>query len=126
MPMRVLLVDDSRVMRKMIRRVLHIYRADASVVEAEDGHAALALWSPRAFDLYVLDMNMPGLNGLALLRELRERDAPRRCPVVVVSTFVSDARREQLAELGACFVPKPFSAEDLARALASCTEGHAG
>jgi two-component system chemotaxis response regulator CheY len=117
MTLRVLLVDDSRVMRKMILRVLRMCRDDTEVVEAEDGAEALRVWRPDAFDLYVFDINMPGLNGLMLLQALREREAPRRSPAIMVSTGCSDARRRQLDELGAVFVGKPFAAEALAAAL---------
>jgi CheY-like chemotaxis protein len=125
MPKRVLLVDDSRVMRKMIKRVLELCCGEVHIVEAGDGAAALAEWRPEAFDLYLIDVNMPGVNGVLLLQALRERDGARRCPVIVVSTGVSDARLRQLEELGAVFVAKPFKPEDLARALAQCSgESH--
>lgn len=124
MPKRVLLVDDSRVMRKMIKRVLHMCCGEVDVVEAGDGSEALNEWRPGVFDLYVIDVNMPGVNGVLLLEALRERDGARRCPVIVVSTGVSDARREQLDELGAVFIAKPFTPEDLASALTRCSGGH--
>src|SRR5437660_11845751 len=78
---RVLVVDDDRRLRDMLRRALS--SAGYDVDTAEDGGRALAAISGRAFDLVVLDVLMPGVDGLGVARRLRQRGDPT--PVLMLT-----------------------------------------
>ena len=110
---RVLVVDDSHAMRAFIRAALEEDH-DAEVVEAESGFIALRLLPQDRFDLVVLDVNMPDINGLELIRFLRQSSVHRTVPVLVVSTEGSAKDRERGVSLGAdAFLRKPFTAAEL-------------
>ena len=67
--MNILLVDDHAIVRDGLKRLLQAARGD-TVHEAADGHAALDAVAARRMDLVILDLNLPGLGGLELLRRL--------------------------------------------------------
>lgn len=101
-------------MRAFIRAALEEDH-DAEVVEAESGFVALRVLPQQRFDLVVLDVNMPDINGLELIRFLRKSPTHARVPVLVVSTEASERDRERGASLGAdAFLRKPFTATELA------------
>lgn len=109
----VMVVDDQERMRTMIRRLL---ASEGHVVEsAPDGESALERLARNDVDLVLLDLLMPGANGLQVLSRLRERGCTT--PVIVLSAVPEIAARVDALELGAVdFVPKPFhSAELMAR-----------
>lgn len=117
--LRILLVEDSPSMRRFARTALEAVRAelgDIEVVEATSGFDALR-WLPRGrYDLVVTDINMPDVNGLELVRFIRQSPAHRAVPIVLISTQSSDRDRERGLGLGAnAYLVKPFAAEDLAR-----------
>jgi CheY-like chemotaxis protein len=81
--LQVLHVEDDAAVAEMYR--LGIEHAGYRVTAAADAGAALRLASAGGFDLLLLDMQLPGMDGLQLLRELRVRELTRRLPVVVLS-----------------------------------------
>ena len=106
-----LVVDDSAMMRVMIRRALTLAAPDCEVTEAANGFDALEVLGARTFDAVLTDINMPGMNGPQLLREIDKRGwhHVRR---VVISTDGSDARREEIQDLGVmAYITKPFPPE---------------
>src|SRR5580704_19033284 len=113
-PARVVVVDDSALMRNIVTRSLT--RAGIDVVgSAGDGDEALALCERERPDAMTLDLTMPGLDGLGVLRALRAR-ADSNIPVVVVSAFSAahGARAvDALAEGAFDLVPKPTANESL-------------
>jgi two-component system chemotaxis response regulator CheB len=113
-PARVVVVDDSALMRNIVTRSLK--RAGVEVVgSARDGDEALALCERERPDAMTLDLTMPGLDGLGVLRALRAR-ADSNIPVVVVSAFSAahGARAvDALAEGAFDLVPKPTANESL-------------
>jgi DNA-binding NarL/FixJ family response regulator len=82
---RIALVDDQNLVRHGVRSLLELVDDFEVVGEAEDGVAGLELIADEAPDLVLLDLRMPRLNGLQVLRALRERDD--RTPVIVLTTF---------------------------------------
>src|SRR5438093_1231873 len=126
MSARVLVVDDDRRLRDMLRRALS--SAGYDVDTAEDGGRALAAISARAFDLVVLDVLMPGVDGLGVARRLRQRGDPT--PVLMLTA--RDAVTDRVAGLDAGaddYLVKPFSIEELlarVRALMRRASGEAG
>jgi two-component system, chemotaxis family, chemotaxis protein CheY len=110
---RILVVDDDDAIRKVARVMLEA--AGFSVAEAADGQAGLAACA--AFpppDAVLLDIDMPGLDGLSVLRELRSRPATATLPVVMCTTYNALPLIAKALELGALeYIMKPFDAEIL-------------
>ena len=106
-----LVVDDSRVVRKVARRMLE--GRGFNVVEAEDGEKALHACRAQLPDAVLLDWNMPVMNGIEFLRNLRGEFGPEN-PIVVFCTTENDMRFvEEAIEAGAQeFIMKPFD-EDI-------------
>ena len=105
----ILVVDDDPHLREVVCYALG--RAGYAVREAADGRAALEAVAAREPDLVVLDVLMPEMDGLAVLRELRRTS---RVPVVILSSRGEEVDRVVGLELGADdYVPKPFSPREL-------------
>lgn len=112
--MHVLIVDDSAVMRRMIGRTLQLSGVPVdSQREAGHGAEALARLAEQPADLVLLDVNMPVMDGEETLRRLRAEPATAHVAVIVVSTEGSTTRVAALQALGAAFVHKPFTPEQL-------------
>jgi len=113
--MRILIVDDSSMMRAMIKRVVKLTKVPVEeILEAGDGAQALALLEAKDVQLLLTDINMPVMSGADLLRRVAEDDRWRNLTRVIISTDGSEARREQAAGLSVrCYLQKPFSPEVL-------------
>ena len=110
----VLVADDSAIMRSVLTRVLRLTGLPLSeVLQAGDGETALRMLQQHPVDLALLDINMPVLSGVEVLRRLRAVPALAGLPVLVVSSDGSDARLECVQQMGAAFVHKPFTPEVL-------------
>jgi DNA-binding response OmpR family regulator len=113
---RILVVDDAANQARVTAIGLRIEGFD--VETAGDADGALGLLSSRPFDLAVVDLMMPGTNGIQLARILRERHPTIR--VVLTSAYHLSERQLIRADCGAIgFVPKPFDLTDLAQFLRS-------
>jgi DNA-binding response OmpR family regulator len=109
---RVLIADDDTVVRDVLRRYLERDGLDVSV--AKDGHEALRLLGTEPIDLAVLDVMMPGPNGLTLCQTLRDQSG-YRVPVILLTALSEEADRIAGLEVGADdYVTKPFSPRELA------------
>lgn len=114
MAFNVLIVDDSAVMRAMIARVVRLSGVPlGELYEAGDGAEGLDVLEAQWVDLVLLDVNMPVMDGEAMLRRLRADPSTASLPVIVVSTEGSGARVQALEALGVAFVHKPFKPEVL-------------
>ncbi len=108
--MKVLVADDSRVMRQIVIRTLRQAGYDWDVVEAPDGAAALDMVEQERPVLVLSDWNMPEMTGIELLRALRERGD--ETPFGFVTSEGSTEMREQADAAGALFlIAKPFTAD---------------
>jgi len=115
-PTRALIVDDSATVRRLINKVVSSSVFNIDVTEAADGEKALAACENGDFDVVVLDCNMPGLNGVATLEQLIERDPGIK--VIMISGERNEDRRRWALDRGAiAFLYKPFYAEDIDREL---------
>ena len=116
--MKILVVDDSAMMRKLIARALGVPAdADHEIVEASDGMQALAVIERhgKSIGLILCDMNMPNLNGLSLLRSLRNSPEFRHIPFIVVTADqANEATDQALREGAAGVIGKPFQPEAIA------------
>lgn len=109
---RVLVADDDNVVRDMLRRYLE--RDGHDVSTARDGHEALRALESERIDLAILDVMMPGPDGLAICRTLRERSG-FRVPVILLTALSEEDDRIAGLEVGADdYVTKPFSPRELA------------
>jgi signal transduction histidine kinase/CheY-like chemotaxis protein len=120
-----LVVDDHEVNRRVLDQIL---RALGLRVEtAADGEAALTIAGARRFDVILMDVNMPGLDGLDATRRLRAQGPNTVTPVIAVTAGVSPAERAACAAAGMndC-VEKPFEVASLHTALARALEGQGG
>jgi two-component system, chemotaxis family, chemotaxis protein CheY len=116
---RILIVDDSPVMRAFIRRIMLVSGIEAGeFLEASDGQEALDMLRQQWVDVVLTDINMPGMDGEQFVRCLEADDLLRSVPVVVVSTDATEGRMHQMLSLGARgYVKKPFLPETLREEL---------
>lgn len=109
----VLVVEDSSSMRAYISAALAEFM-DADVIEAENGFHALKLLPTKDYDLILTDINMPDINGLELIRYIRDNENYRTIPVIIISTENTEGDRQRGLELGADkYLDKPFEPEEL-------------
>jgi len=110
--MKVLLVDDSGVMRKIIARALHALWIE-DVVEAADGVEALAVFGDgEGFDMVLTDWNMPNMNGLELVTAIR--GAGHKLPIIMVTTETEKGQVLKAIQAGINdYLVKPFDQEAL-------------
>jgi two-component system, chemotaxis family, chemotaxis protein CheY len=112
MPKHVLIVDDSKTMRDMVAFTLR--GAGFSVVEAEDGQKALALLRSTTVDLTITDLNMPNMDGVTLIRNMRADPRHRSVPILMLTTEGDPANKAQGRAAGATgWIVKPFEPDKL-------------
>jgi len=115
--MRFLVVDDFSTMRRIVRNLLKDLGFN-NVEEAEDGQDALTRLRASHFDFVISDWNMPNMDGLQLLTEVRNDAALAKLPVLMVT---AEAKKENIiaaAQAGASgYVVKPFTAATLEEKL---------
>ncbi len=115
-PPRFLVTDDSVTARKRLARSLRRY--DVEIVEASDGSEALELLRRQPFAAVFSDLEMPNVDGLDLLAELKGRERTQQIPVVIVSSRTEDEFQSRARELGADgYLGKPIDDETLDRSL---------
>ena len=109
--MKILVVDDSATMRTIQHRCLSKL-GFSDVTEAEDGRQALTLFQETAFDIVLTDWNMPNMDGLTLLKEIRTRN--HKIPVVMITTEAERSRVVVAIQAGVSdYLVKPFTPDDL-------------
>jgi len=113
--MSVLIVDDSTVMRKIVERSLRMAGLELErVVEADNGATALRLVRQGLPDMIFSDINMPTMDGLEFVRQLRSVEGADRIPVVMITTEGSQSRVIEALALGAQgYIRKPFTPEQV-------------
>ncbi len=108
----ILAVDDSTSLRQMVSFALQGEGHD--VVQAEDGVAGLQAAKSKDFDLVITDVNMPNMDGISLIRELRSLPAYRSTPLLMLTTEAGDDKKSQGKAAGATgWIVKPFNPEKL-------------
>jgi len=119
----VLLVDDKKDMLTMLTRLLHT-ELDADIHCAGGGEEALAFLENNPCDVVVTDIRMPGMDGMKLLRRLRERDA--KAMVIMMTAYGSIDNAVESLKLGAYdFITKPFDEERLVHIIRKAMEHEA-
>ena len=111
-PARVLIVDDAATIRQYHRSVLE--SGGYVVDEAVNGYEALERAGAEDYDLFLVDVNMPRLDGYALVEALRREAVSRTAPVLMISTESRDGDAERAYAAGAnLYLVKPVAAEHL-------------
>jgi two-component system chemotaxis response regulator CheY len=112
---RALIVDDSSVMRKIVERALRQAGLDSLiVVEAASGVEGLEALKAAPVDLILTDINMPAMDGLEFLRQIRAQQLAQGVPVVMITTESSEEHVKQAIQAGARgYIRKPFTAEQV-------------
>ena len=114
-PTRVLVVDDSSTMRSIVRKTLAATRFPLDVTEAAQGLEAIALARAAAFDIVLVDYNMPDFNGLETIAEFRRE---KRCVTFVLITSAQDqVLADRARARGVAFLKKPFFPADIEAVL---------
>jgi len=104
----ILVVDDSRTLRRILIRELNSLGFQ-NILEAADGIEAIATVRSKSIDLMLLDMEMPELDGLGVLTELKSDDTYKSLPIIVISGADQFEKTIKCIEIGAeDFLPKPF------------------
>ncbi|WP_407351636.1 response regulator [Luteimonas sp. R10] len=112
MSARILVVDDSASMRQMVAFALT--SAGYTVEEAEDGKVALGLARSGTFNAVITDVNMPNMDGIALIRELRQLPAYRFTPLLMLTTESGADKKADGKAAGATgWLVKPFDPKQL-------------
>jgi two-component system chemotaxis response regulator CheY len=122
MKMKFLVVDDFSTMRRIVRNLLKEL-GFLNVDEAEDGAIALGKLTSEAFDFVVTDWNMPNMDGLTLLQQIRANPQLKHLPVLMIT---AEAKKENIvaaAQSGASgYIVKPFTAATLSEKLSKIFE----
>lgn len=106
---RVLIVDDSKLMRDMIAACLRPLH-DVSFEYAGTGLEAIEQLALSAFDLVVLDLNMPDVGGIEVIEFIRSQDHLRSLPIIVVTTRGDEGSKQRVFDAGGtAFLAKPFA-----------------
>ncbi|HEY1911053.1 MAG TPA: response regulator [Vicinamibacterales bacterium] len=120
---RILIADDSATIRKMVRASLQSL-ADTQFLEASTGLEAIEQLAVARVQLVVLDLNMPDMHGIEVLRFVRRHEHYRNLPVIVLTTRGDDSSRETAVEAGATtYMTKPFAPQSLAATVRTLLNG---
>jgi two-component system chemotaxis response regulator CheY len=112
---RALIVDDSSVMRKIVERSLRQAGLESLIVfEAASGVEGLEQLKSKKVDLILTDINMPSMDGLEFVRQLKAQGLAAGVPVVMITTESSEAHVKEAIEAGARgYIRKPFTADQV-------------
>ncbi len=114
--MKILLVDDSRTIRNIQKNVLK-QLGHTDVVEAEDGVVGLARFGEESPDLVLIDWNMPNMDGITLIRKIREVN--KSVPLIMCTTEAEKSRVLEAVKAGVNnYIVKPFTVESLGEKIA--------
>jgi two-component system chemotaxis response regulator CheY len=115
MTISVLIVDDSLPMRVVIKKTFKAAGyGNANFIEADDGEKALEQLKKNWVDIVLTDYNMPKMNGIELIGEIKKNEMFDQVPVIVISTEGSREKIDQFLQQGAAgYIKKPFAPEQL-------------
>jgi len=116
---RVLVVDDSHAIRAFVRASLESSGQARTVLEASSGFEAMRLLPRERFELAIIDINMPDIHGLEVIKLIRTSKVHHGVPMIAISSEGSGKDRERALALGAdAWLDKPFTSELLAETIA--------
>jgi len=118
--LKVLIADDSKMMRVMHVRSLRQVGYEVEATEANNGEEALAAFEPGKFDLVIVDWNMPGMDGVEFVRAAREKEqgSGKRTPILMITSQSTEEQMLKAKEAGVDnLLTKPVTPEALGAAL---------
>jgi two-component system chemotaxis response regulator CheY len=108
----IMTIDDSASVRTMVKFTLS--ELGFEIVEAVDGEDAMKKLEETQIDLLITDVNMPGLDGISLIRKVRENSSYRFVPIIVLTTEYHSDKKQEGKEAGATgWIVKPFRPDQL-------------
>ncbi len=110
---KILVVDDSSIIRRIIKRTMMMILSNIDeIVEASNGVEALEVLDQKKVELILTDINMENMGGIELIGRVKDNDATKDIPIVVISTEGHEKRIAQLLAEGAVgYIKKPFTPE---------------
>ena len=112
MAKKIMTVDDSATIRQMLKFTLS--DAGFDVIEAVDGADACAKLKDNPVNMVITDLNMPKMDGIELIREVRKDPANRFVPIIMLTTESQETKKQEGKSAGASgWIVKPFSPEQL-------------
>ena len=117
---KILIVDDSGLARRMARDAVAKAAPDAIIIEANCGDDALEKVDGNHITAGIIDLNMPGMNGLELILELRRRFA--NIQLALCTANIQESIRQRAEEQNITFIPKPVSPEKVNAFLQNSTD----
>ena len=102
----ILIVDDSKLSQVMMKKAVNSYNEDWEITVASNAEEALKAYEKSASSIAILDYNMPGMNGLDLATNLRQRNL--KIPIALVTANIQAAIQKQAENIGVVFIPKPI------------------
>ena len=126
MALNILLVDDSEIIRAVIKKTLKVAGImTGQIYEAGNGREALGILQENWVDLVMADINMPIMNGIELIDTMSQDSVLKSIPIMVISTEGSETRIEELRARGVkAYVRKPFTPEQIKRTIDEITGVH--
>ena len=121
MAFNVLIVDDSSSMRAIVKKIIKVSGFNVGeFLAAADGKEALKVLQDEWVDVVLTDINMPNMNGMELIAQMKKNEMMRSIPVLMVTTEGSEKKIQEAMNLGAKgYIKKPFLPEDIKRSLSS-------
>jgi len=108
----IVVIDDSESIRELVGLTLE--NAGHSVAKGVDGQDAMQLFDGREINLVITDLNMPRMDGISVIREIRKMNAYSSIPILVLTTESQTAKKEEAKAVGATgWIVKPFVADKL-------------
>ncbi len=108
----IMVVDDSTSVRKMV--VFTLENAGYSVIEAENGQDALDKLNGSPVNLFIVDLNMPQVNGFELTTSVRSREDHKFTPIIILTTESQESQKKEAKASGATgWITKPFQPDQL-------------
>lgn len=112
MTKQVMTVDDSATVRQVLRMTLE--QEGYAVLEANDGKDALQKFPENGVDMVVTDLNMPNMDGIDLIKEIRQKPGARFMPIIMLTTESQPEKKTEGKKAGASgWITKPFRPEQL-------------
>jgi two-component system, cell cycle response regulator DivK len=123
MKLRVLLIEDNEQNRYLTTFLLQKHGFE--VVEAEDGHRGIELAAREPFDLILLDIQLPTMDGYAVARELRRKGSLKDIPIVAVTSYAMAGDREKILAAGCDgYLEKPINPETFVAEISRHLQPH--
>ena len=107
---KVMVVDDSKIMREIVKRTFDVLGYPVEYIEAGDGETAMQLLVNNDIDLILLDWNIPGITGIDCLKQIRAMEKFKTIPIIMVTSEASRMNIVEAVNAGAtAYITKPFN-----------------